>query len=419
MHMNTTPSLTQRVIVSILVAVMGLVVSAPVFAADVLLASVAITASPASVCSGQPVRIAWSSTDATSVWIDQGIGSVLPYGERYVYPTQTATYTITGTNTTGGYAVATATVYVNSTCGTPTPTPTPYDGTLYCSAVTSYANSGDLVSFNAWGGNGNYSWYTSEGSPTYGNYSNFVTRYYNYANYAVNRNVTVTSGYQTVTCGVTVYGNSYVTPTPTPAPYAHMTIAETGRNVTRGQSGEYAIVSARGGDTLDLIIRVRSTNGSSLYNAYVTDQLPAGLNYISGSTTLNGTVVADGVTSTGIYIGTVSPYSASVVKFSVRVDGAYVPASTMTTVYSIAQARADSMSTISASLPIVLGQNAVITSVSSVKTGPADSVMVSLLLAALATAAYAAYTRTLRFQNRLARVEIARLTQSTGLNFKK
>ena len=75
---------------------------------DVLLVSVAIIASPDTSCPGEPANLSWSSTDATSISINQGIGNVSPYGERTVSPTKTTTYTITGTNSTGGFGSASA-----------------------------------------------------------------------------------------------------------------------------------------------------------------------------------------------------------------------------------------------------------------------------------------------------------------------
>jgi len=417
--MNTKTTYLKGFGVATIIGVLSLVSVAPALASSVLLASVAITASPSTVCSGQPSRISWSSTDATSIWIDYGVGSVLPYGDVYVYPTQTTTYTITGTNTHGGYAVASATVYVNGSCTTPTPTPP--QNAVYCAANYGYANSGDLVTFTAWGGNGTYAWTAVDGTPIYGYGSTFATRFYNQSFYSVNRTIAVTSGYQTVSCGVTVYAGSTWSPTPTPTvyPIAQMQLTETGRNVTRGQSGEYASLVARGADTLDLIIRTRSTTGSYLYNVFVTEQLPAGFTYINGSTTLNGYVVADGITVTGINIGTVSPYNVSVIKLSVRVDGAYVPTWGTVTVNAIAQARADGINTLSASLPITLGQNASIATISKVKTGPADAMWMALMVALFATGAYATYTRSEIFGRRRALAEVSLMSRTAGPNFLK
>src|SRR3989344_1633454 len=85
--------------------------------------SVAITASPSTICVGQSSHLTWSSLNATNVSIDQGIGSVPLNGDRHVSPSRTATYTVTGSNS-GDSGTTSVTVFVNN-CSTPTPTPTP------------------------------------------------------------------------------------------------------------------------------------------------------------------------------------------------------------------------------------------------------------------------------------------------------
>lgn len=68
-------------------------------------------AEPDSINSGQPSQLRWSVTDATSVEIDNSVGTVSPSGRRAVYPTATTTYTLTATNS-GGSTTASATVTV-------------------------------------------------------------------------------------------------------------------------------------------------------------------------------------------------------------------------------------------------------------------------------------------------------------------
>ena len=58
-------------------------------------------ASPASITSGQSSTLSWSVSNATSVAIDQGIGTVAASGTRAVSPTATTTYTLTATNGAG------------------------------------------------------------------------------------------------------------------------------------------------------------------------------------------------------------------------------------------------------------------------------------------------------------------------------
>ncbi len=73
---------------------------------------VAITSflsNPAAITSGGSSTLQWSVTGATSVTIDQGIGSVSLSGSRVVYPSTTTTYTMTAV---GGSRVVTASTIV-------------------------------------------------------------------------------------------------------------------------------------------------------------------------------------------------------------------------------------------------------------------------------------------------------------------
>src|SRR5213075_1001057 len=78
-------------------------------------------ASPASITQGQSSTLSWAASNATSVTIDQGIGSVSASGTRAVAPATTTTYTLTATNS-AGTATATTTVAVSSAAGQPTVT---------------------------------------------------------------------------------------------------------------------------------------------------------------------------------------------------------------------------------------------------------------------------------------------------------
>jgi uncharacterized repeat protein (TIGR01451 family) len=493
------------------------------------------------------------------------VGGNPSYGYGTTFGTQFTVGSVNETRlvtVTDGYQTSTCTVYVYGPMPTYTwtPTPTPYSS-LQCSPSYSSANSGDLVYFSAWGGNGTYAWSAGSGAPSYGYGSSFSSRFYNY-NYGTQSNVvTVTSNGQSATCTVSVNG-SYWTPTPTPYNYGNVSFSHSindltrggsgtsitaqngdriqfvatittgngyvgdprlrdwlpqyvtytpgsttldgvrqtddivlgnsntslalmylapnqtytvrfegtlngapngtltnsinlhvqgyadqnrtstilvtggyywptptpyygtqtqlttaGRNVTAGQTGERTSIRAHGGDTLDFIVHIQSINGSYLSNAYLTDMLPYGLTYIPGSTTLNGYAIGDGVTTSGINVGTVSPNSGTIVKFSVRVEPSAVPATGSVTVNNSAQLRADGLNAMSVQMPITMGQTISISGVSGVKTGPADSLWLALLLAFLVTGAYAAYTRSDLFGRRMATAEVAQLARTQGPNF--
>jgi phospholipase C len=83
--------------------------------ATVNILSVTLTATPAKVAAGQSAVLSWTSTNATSLSIDQGVGTVTgATGTVSVSPATPTTYTITATN---GAATATSSVTVSTALG--------------------------------------------------------------------------------------------------------------------------------------------------------------------------------------------------------------------------------------------------------------------------------------------------------------
>lgn len=72
-----------------------------------------LSATPSVISAGDQVTLNWKTTDANSVSIDNGVGSVPTSGVKTVTPTETTTYHLTASGD-GGTADATATVTVNS-----------------------------------------------------------------------------------------------------------------------------------------------------------------------------------------------------------------------------------------------------------------------------------------------------------------
>jgi autotransporter-associated beta strand protein len=71
-----------------------------------------LTATPSNIpIAGQPVTLNWSTTDATSVVINNGIGAVTFFGLKNINPVATTTYTLTATGV-GGTTTASVTITV-------------------------------------------------------------------------------------------------------------------------------------------------------------------------------------------------------------------------------------------------------------------------------------------------------------------
>jgi len=75
-----------------------------------------ITATPSSITLGSSTTLAWTSTDATTVTFDHGIGQVQPSGSLQQKPPATTTYNATATGP-GGTAQASVTVVVGGQQG--------------------------------------------------------------------------------------------------------------------------------------------------------------------------------------------------------------------------------------------------------------------------------------------------------------
>ncbi len=73
--------------------------------------TVTLQAAPTSIQKGESATLTWSSTNATQLTLEPGLGTVAPEGSTKVSPPESTTYTVTATGP-GGTADATASVTV-------------------------------------------------------------------------------------------------------------------------------------------------------------------------------------------------------------------------------------------------------------------------------------------------------------------
>jgi hypothetical protein len=82
-----------------------------------------LSVSPSTIAPGGSATLAWTVANATTITIDNGIGTVTSPGQQTVSPAATTTYTLTATNANGSTnanAVLTVggVVPPSPTCGT-------------------------------------------------------------------------------------------------------------------------------------------------------------------------------------------------------------------------------------------------------------------------------------------------------------
>ena len=96
--------------------------------------TVSLNATPTSIQSGQTSTLSWSSTNATDLDIEPGVGKVSPQGSTPVNPNDSTTYTITATGS-GGSATASARVDVSAPAAAAAPAAAPNVGELFSQNV--------------------------------------------------------------------------------------------------------------------------------------------------------------------------------------------------------------------------------------------------------------------------------------------
>lgn len=93
----TTPKGFILQIAAILIILCGAIVALNLFTSPFPVIEY-FEARPMSIDTGESSTLSWSAIGATSVEIDQGVGSVALRGSREVSPAETATFTLTAIN---------------------------------------------------------------------------------------------------------------------------------------------------------------------------------------------------------------------------------------------------------------------------------------------------------------------------------
>lgn len=212
-----------------------------------------LTATPGTITPGQAVTLAWETRNATSISINNGVGSVTPVaaGTFVVNPTQSTTYTATVTGATGSVNCQ-ASVVVSTT-------PPPPAQCVFLTGTPSVINSGDPV---------NLAWKTTNAtSISINNGVGIVTPTAEGSRIV---NPTQTTTYIATVTGATGSVNCQTTVTVTPIQQGPMCVSLTA-NKTRITSGEavtlsWVISNATGIDINNGVGTRTGTTGSVVVN---------------------------------------------------------------------------------------------------------------------------------------------------------
>lgn len=183
-----------------------------------------INVSPTSIVRGSSAQLSWTSQNAVSASINQGIGSVAVNGNRSVSPTQNLTYTMTVTNSAG----------ITATCARAITVTIPTPSAPICNSFT--ANPTSIVR----GSSATLTWATTNATAVsinqgVGAVAVDGTRVVSPTN-TITYTLTATKDAQSVTCPVTVT----VTDVPTPSAPTCDTFTASPASITRGQNAYLA-----------------------------------------------------------------------------------------------------------------------------------------------------------------------------------
>ncbi len=292
---------------------------------------------------------------------------------------------------------------------TPSQAPTP---PVFCSPQTQTVQVGTLAHLEASGGNGLFQWDTGSGVVQSGG-NEAVDIVYRVAG---QKSVRVSSGTSSTFCTVTVQA----TPTPV-AVTGGLTVQKMGANSSAGQTTPSAIVAdIAPGQTVQFTTTITNSSGTAVTGLVMRDQVPVGMSYQFGSTTVEGqAVTSDALTSgDGLWLGRLeNGDSVSIRWIAIADQTIQLPAGRQTVSVS-ASATTDQGLTgsgilgfaiIGGSVPIggVTGgatggttTGGSVTTAGGVQTGPADVILLSLGAAALIALLYAGYTRSPAFRRR-------------------
>ncbi|MGC8651177.1 MAG: hypothetical protein ACP5RX_00980 [Minisyncoccia bacterium] len=167
-----------------------------------------------------------------------------------------------------------------------------------------------------------------------------------------------------VTQSLTIYVNS---------PSTNLSFTKLGRNLSNGDRAYSKVIRVAQGDVVEFYLTVAAGSYNDLQNVVVTDPLPSAFSYMSGTTKVNGVIQADGISTTGLSLGTIPRGTSKTILFQAQSNNP----GTNLTYTNTAQVTASGISALTDSATITYG---LVAGASTVATGAEDSLLISLII---------------------------------------
>lgn len=157
------------------------------------------------------------------------------------------------------------------------------------------------------------------------------------------------------------------------SPTTTINFTKLGRNLSNGDRVYSKVIRVAQGDIIEFYLTVAAGSSADLQNVVLTDNLPSVLSYQSGTTKVDGIIQTDGITTTGLSLGTIARGTYKTVLFQALSNnpGTYL------TYTNTAQVTASGVSAISDSATITFG---LVAGASTVQTGAEDSLWISFII---------------------------------------
>ena len=172
-----------------------------------------------------------------------------------------------------------------------------------------------------------------------------------------------------ITRSVTIYVTSLST---------NLNLTKLGRNLSSGDRMYSKVIRVTEGDVIEFYLTVTAGSNKDLYNVNIKDFMPSVLNYMPGTTKINGIVQPDTITTTGLQLGTLYKGAAKTIIFQAisSFPGTYL------TFTNTAEITADNESKITDSASITYG---LVAGAATIRTGPLDTLLISFIISLISS----------------------------------